>query len=512
MSRTNSRLVRETDNTKGAFRTIDGHVFDASKDRWAIPTPAGSASFNFTTLQGASDQLRLGIKDACAAMLLSKPPEIVMRALSAYRVLLRFVTQRNKHLIDEIDIADVLYFGESRPPKQRYQLRRLKEMLLHWSNTGAYGLTADLRKMLPNLVTEHHEVGGAVRTMDPETGPLTDIEYEGVTSEILKKYADGVLSDAEYTLIVLAISLAARPMQLAMLKTKDFSRTTRADGSSVFILQVTRLKQGSGIRPRTIFRPRHLSPAVGELVQRQCGTARTWAIAHGIEPDEAPLFPSTDIRQRLLTADHFNIGLAGHFPGKNLSELLTRLLKKVTVQSHRTGQSLRLFQTRMRRTFGTRAAAEGMSPTVIADLMDHSYLSSSLAYIETRPEMMERIDKALALEIAPLAQAFSGTLIARGKNPKGKIIHYPSQDALKQVGECGKFSFCRLAAPLACYTCVFFNPWIDAPHESLLEQLLVEREELITLADQRIATVNDRTILAIADVVNRCREAGAQFP
>lgn len=72
---------------------------------------------------------------------------------------------------------------------------------------------------------------------------------------------------------------------------------------------------------------------------------------------------------------------------------------------------------------------------------------------------------------------------------------------------CGKFDFCGLAAPLACYTCFYFNPWLDDIHEALLESLIKDRDELLQEADPRIASINDRTILAVADVVNQCKDA-----
>lgn len=129
-----------------------------------------------------------------------------------------------------------------------------------------------------------------------------------------------------------------------------------------------------------------------------------------------------------------------------------------------------------------------------------------MVYIETRPTMMERIDKAIALKMAPLAQAFAGTL-AESNEPLPRAVHLPTADALAPLGGCGRADFCGLAAPLACYTCSCFHPWLDARHEELLDQLLRDREELATTCDLRIAAVNDRTILAVADVVNRCRAA-----
>ena len=119
-------------------------------------------------------------------------------------------------------------------------------------------------------------------------------------------------------------------------------------------------------------------------------------------------------------------GLEGHHDGGSVGSKISKLLNGLGVVSVRTGKKMALFQTRIRRTFGSRAAAEGLPATVVADLMDHSWLTSSLIYIEARPEIMERIDKALALKVTPLAQAFSGTLVARPESDdsgRGRVIH-----------------------------------------------------------------------------------------
>lgn len=503
------KLAHSGHETSTLLRTIDGIEFDTRLDVWRIQTAAGATSFNFTNITGVNTQLMHGIKNALAAMLLAIAPERAQKALSAIRVFLRFLVNTDpERIIDQIEVRDIYAFRESLPKQREYQLRRLKDQLLLWSDSGCYGLSDDLRKLLPTLKTETHIVGAAVRTMDPNTGPLTDLEYEGVIAFIRQAYASGKMAHGDYTLLVLAIILAARPMQLAVMKIKDFSVTERADGTRIYILQVSRIKQGQGIRHRAIFRQRELAPGVGELVNRQCDAVRMWVANQGIKPREAPIFPSkSGMHQRLATAA---LGLEQHMSGKNMAEKLKRLLDTVPVLSHRTGDKLKLFQTRLRRTFGTRAAAEGLSAEVIADLMDHSWVSTSLIYIETRPGMIERIDKALALQIAPLAQAFTGTLSQKPDTITGKVVHLATSDALESIGGCGKFSYCGLAAPLACYTCSFFNPWADAPHEELLEKLIVERDVLAKDTDLRIASVNDRTILAIAEVVSKC--AGNRVP
>jgi integrase len=496
-------------DTRTLVRTIDGVMFDPAEWYWDIPTPLGHVTFNFKYLPGAGASLRQKVKDAFAVLLRANAPERLRRLLVRLRAFLKFLSAEHPDReIDVLTAVDLENYGASLSMRHQYFLRQVKWILVSWAKTGVGGLSHDLLLFLPVMESRSHEVGAAVRTMDPETGPLTDIEYESVVAALRDAFASGKLSLPDYALMVLAIALGPRPSQLALLKVKDLSISQRDDGSKVYILQVTRLKQGKNIRPRTLFKARELSTAAGGLLEQQIAVVTNWSERNGIDLAEAPMFPS--ITRSLPKRCIMPSGLEGHQGAKAVSTKIARVLRDLRVFSVRTGAEMVLFQTRIRRTLGSRAAAEGLPATVIADLMDHSWVDSSLVYIESRPEMIERIDKALALKMAPLAHAFSGTLRYRpyldGAGGK-KTIHIESLDSLEAIGKCGKLDFCGLAAPLACYTCSYFNPWLDDNHETLLDRLLTEREELLAMCDARMASVNDRTILAVADVVNRCREA-----
>jgi hypothetical protein len=82
-------------------------------------------------------------------------------------------------------------------------------------------------------------------------------------------------------------------------------------------------------------------------------------------------------------------------------------MESLSAISERTGETMKITPTRLRRTRGTRAAMEGHGVLVIAELLDHSDTQNAGVYVEARPEIVERIDKALALHLAPLAQAFA---------------------------------------------------------------------------------------------------------
>ena len=149
---------------------------------------------------------------------------------------------------------------------------------------------------------------------------------------------------------------------------------------------------------------------------------------------------------------------------------------------------------------------EGHRDAVIAEALDHSDIQNAGVYVRNISEIVERIDKAVALQLAPLAQAFQGVLVLnetkarRGNDRSSRIC-----SAGGNVGSCGSFGFCGALAPVACYTCSHFQPWLDGPHELVLDGLISERDSVYEgTGDLKIASVNDRLILAVSDVVTRC--------
>jgi hypothetical protein len=59
---------------------------------------------------------------------------------------------------------------------------------------------------------------------------------------------------------------------------------------------------------------------------------------------------------------------------------------------------------------------------VVAELLDHSDTQSAGIYVEATPQMLQRIYRAVAFQLAPLARAFAGTLIAKETEPCGPPI------------------------------------------------------------------------------------------
>jgi hypothetical protein len=167
---------------------------------------------------------------------------------------------------------------------------------------------------------------------------------------------------------------------------------------------------------------------------------------------------------------------------------------------------------RFRITLAQRAVDDGKDRYTVAELLDHSDAQNVKVYFEASPAMVARLDRHLAMELAPLAQAFAGVLVLseanarRGDNPKSRIYDRTLRNNVdRPLGTCGQMSFCGLNAPFACYTCRHFQPWLDAPHDEFLIVLIEDRDRMIAEGySPKIYNIKNRTILAVAEVIQLC--------
>ena len=197
-----------------------------------------------------------------------------------------------------------------------------------------------------------------------------------------------------------------------------------------------------------------------------------------------------------------------HIERDYCSDVMKLLEKKLNVYSERTGELLNLSTRRFRYTLGSNIAREGKGELIIAEALDHSDTQNVGVYVKNLPDVVERIDKAVAIQLAPLAQAFQGVLIeSEGDAERGNDKSSRIGNGEVNVGNCGSYGFCNALAPIACYTCKHFQPWIDGPHEVILDQLLRKRDEVLkNTEDIKIASSNDRLILAVGQVIRRCAD------
>lgn len=398
-----------------------------------------------------------------------------------------------------LDPIQFISLKNKRGPAREYQVSTLRGFFRFWYNTGLWGVSDAFIEHTDALSFKGNEKGRAVLTHDLSTGPYSSIEMQGIFTGMANAYGEYKLGQTDYLVGYLHAELGQRTCQYAQLRFGDFS--------SDLVVNLPRGKRReAGFRK--YFSKYEISESLYELVQLQKASVIA-EIGPNNFIDDFPLFPNYDVLNGSIQSGD-EITEAHHALKQDWIDSLARVEATINVISERTSQRVHLTATRFRRTLGTDLAREGYGVAVIATALDHDDKQNAAIYIQTSAEMVTRLDQKLSRCLAPIAQAFAGVIVEneksaiRGDDPTSRIRTHYGEDA---IGSCGEMGFCGANAPVACYTCVKFQPWRDAPHEEVLIQLFDEREEIIkTTGDQTIAGVLDRSILAVEDVIQRCEK------
>lgn len=385
----------------------------------------------------------------------------------------------------------------------------IRGFLRQWLRLGYHGIPDESMVLLNKWVVKGNKKGFAVQSMCPERGPLTDIEMEGVVSAVISEFCGGRLT-LEETCCAMTIAMTGRrPVQIAALKIKDL--VVGAPGK--YWINFPRAKQ-RGPSWRAEFNRFAIVEDLWLLLQKQSKVVEqefAFKLLSSVPKSlvgELPLFPVLKKLSRGIDLREKLVGDYLHAPTDRVKTIMRRVKDIISVISERTGEPVSINPIRFRYTLGTNLARDGRGEIIIAEALDHSDTQNSGVYVKNIPEIVERIDKAVALQLAPFAQAFRGVLVTserdarRGDDPSSRI-----SNGRDNVGTCGSYGFCGALAPIACYTCAHFQPWLDGPHEDVLDQLLEGRDRVRdNCGDLKVASANDRLILAVSDVVNRCKE------
>lgn len=385
-------------------------------------------------------------------------------------------------------------------------LALLRTFIRKWQALGYDGIPNDAIRILGKWSLWGGEKGGPIRSMCPETGPLTDIEMDAVITATVEAYESGDLSLFEVSLAMTVMMTGRRPGQITALKICDLY-----ENSGKYYLNVPRAKQRSDGGWRRTFKQVPIVEDLWLLLQQQAAEVyREFCERTEISFElkrQLPLFP---IYSAFHGSEDLSIQLAGdklHLRVLAMRTIMTRVANKIKVVSERTGATIHLNPYRFRYTLGTNLGREGKGEYVIAEALDHTDTQHTGVYVKNLPEIVERIDKAVAYQLAPIAQAFQGVIVKterearRGEDPSSRL-----SKGTENLGSCGSYGFCGALAPIACYTCSHFQPWLDGAHEGILDHLLQERDRILDLTgDRKIASVNDRLILAVSDVIVRCK-------
>ena len=491
----------------------DGYQFDPSSVQWVL---SRNVTLSLTWTHGL---LSLPLKESLVRILKHYATlysaDHTNNINDRFRAFVYQTTNKTCEL-EKVTSADLISYRSFLDKDHEWYLGVLSGFLKTWVGMGIPGVDHDVAALFDGWRLKGNRKGAAVQLKCPYEGALSDLEYEALDQKLIDSFELNEIDLDDFVLVTLIKATGRRPVQIGDLKGLDFLEVMSSDGLRESVINIPRRKQrNSGWR--TSYKPVSLISEIAYVVSGLIAQNRLrLKELVGNIPDEArdelALFPDWDeVSDVANTAPDEFISLlktdAFHLKTTTLSQRFKSTVDCLGVLSERTGNQINIFPTRMRRTLGTRAAREGYGSIVIAELLDHSDDQNSRVYTENVPEHVDAINEAVGRQLAPLAQAFAGVLIdkefdaSRGDDRSSRV----RVESGKGAGTCGHFGFCGAYAPIACYTCRHFQPWLDGAHEEVLAGLIAERQRIVNITrDHAIASINDRTIYAVTEVIQRC--------
>lgn len=482
--------------------TKNGTSYAPRMDVWSFRDGTDAVYADFQPLKISLSAHLLGsYKLALIWMLANRSSASLAVATRAFTNLLT-IAQANREFdtpIDEITSSMLLNYRASKTCTQS-NWDTLKVIVIRWHDQGHPGITRDAYDVIKKITRIKAGKTNPVETLCPRLGPFSAMERDTLDAKLNEAFGKGDITKEDYLLVTLYQIFGSRPAQFSLLKVRDVIREQRADGSFAYALKIPSKKKRKA--DRKMFKTRMLTDEFGEFLHGHAQETGREYSQDFQKPGDAPLFPA-----QYAKIPHSE-ELKHHLTAAAMGGRVQRIGEVLHCVSERTGAAMNVTPVRFRRTLGTVLAEEGQPPAVIAEALDHASLASVACYTAITGKLHQRIDKALSVRLAPIAQAFVGILVDKATEPANlkQVRDIRVNGTFEPVGNCGKYGFCKSAAPLACYTCVSFRPFLDAPHEALLDFLLEEHRRLSLNLDQTMASVHERTIVALAQVVTLCQE------
>lgn len=488
--------------------TRNGITIEPWRTTWNYRDTLIKVNLDFARLP-ISNELRNSLQHAFVWYAENKSPFYLINIFQKLESFFTFLIQcKPRRKIDVITDDMLMNYRSSLSADKDYFLGFLAGFFKRMHEQGLSGIDEKAVYFLKNSSFKKNIQGAAVLTMDPTRGPFSDIEFQAISSEIYSARNRGAISLADFLLIWLFLSLGQRPIQYAALKVCDFQVSEKPNGETIYSLRIPRAKQ-RGEATRTSFKDRIIHSEIGREFALHILNLKMQCKKCGIPHDDFPLFPA---KQRTPDAPD---GYEWHRTSNSVKTETRLIMASLKITSERTGEPLNGHPRRFRYTVGTRAAIEGHGELVIAEMLDHSDTQTAGIYVKAVPELIEKFTAKLAFQLAPLANAFKGQIIdpeAESNLPENTYLRIYAPEhtgSMRPTGSCGEHKLCGLMEPLACYTCRSFHPWLNGPHAAILKRLIEERERIQTSTsddNMRIASINDLTILAVAEVVSQCEQ------
>ena len=508
-------LKKNTKNQKLLQSLIGKHVskagyeFDFESDTWRL---SGTVSTYLKDSVIADEDCQLGFRAALSRYAEEYSAHHTFNMANHFNLYLKNTKETR------LTLKGISLFKDSLADDEAWRLGAIKGFWLSWIEWGFPGVDSGVDEFLDELTLGGNKKGQAVLKMCPYTGPLTELEQSALLEWSANAFQDGDLALNVYTYFIALMFTGRRDVQIRALRACDLSATESKAGVK-YELQLPRAKQRGEVY-RGSFRSVEITEDFYLLLRNLINESIERVEEHfnvkasGVLRRELPVFVSWGRLKKLSDIFEVESRLTGKTPDflhareSVTAGYLREFAQKCQAKSERTGDYIHLNSRRFRYTKGTNLTRRGISGATLAAALDHSDKQHVGVYAANTPEHAAMIDEIMSDALAPLAQAFAGTLIdserdaLRANDPHSRVKNAYSN----AIGNCGTHKFCA-SGYRACYTCIKFQPWRDAPHHEVLEEILAERERQKEIGvSEHVIQATDRVVLAVKQVIQLCKE------
>lgn len=375
----------------------------------------------------------------------------------------------------------------------------------------------DAYQALPRKKRSSHDV---ILSLDPEQGPFTQVEQDGLYQWIHEQFCHGQLDCEQYLYLRILMIYGSRGTQVRAMVFGDFTKSDQ--GCMIRIPWAKQRRDEEGWRVK--FETFSLDDDFYRVVQayKAMVLAQLWqtypdGTDWNVAIENVPLFrrkvdDESELRERInppvLLDSHLQKSLEDapqaifHAGQTTISAWLERIERMEGFPiSPRTHQPLKVTRGhRFRHTLGTDLSNAGMSEWAMARALMHKGTQTVRKYRQVSAELLALIDAKMTDHLTLVVNAFTGIIVTDRTSAKNGEL---ADRLIEDLAVCGADAACHLDAPFTCYACGKFQPLLDADHSSVLERLERRREQTIA-TDKTTGVLWDRAILACRKVILDC--------
>ena len=417
---------------------------------------------------------------------------------------------------DEFSAIDLTNWRVKLTPDIEYKLGVIKTFLLDAYDNGYKLINADGVKVLEAMVLKGNPIGVAVAKGCPHSGAFDHLEQQAIIFWANQAFQEKIITLEQFSFLIALQFTGRRPVQIASLAFGDLISVKRPDGTSQFKLRVPRAKQ-RGADFRESFKTIPINEDLYFLLYNQAHYSLNTVekiIGKKLSPETSKKIPIYIDKKKVEKLSNYDDlitkldGPADYLYSSNYKvEVLNKLTRLCEAKSARlNGDTIHINARRFRYTYATNLRNKGAGAHVLAEALDHSTIQYVLVYTQMTPDFVKSLNDSMATVMAPLAQAFQGKLV---DDKRESYRRMDSRSLIKSanaedVGNCGTQAYCS-SGFLSCYTCRDFEPWLNAPHDQVLNCLINKRKQQKEWGvSELVISATDQTYLAVKNVVDMC--------